>query len=60
MFEEFVGFYYNLLWFRLILEVIVIDKEERAIYEDFKLELRFRLKKLIFMIREKRLLLRII
>lgn len=60
VFEEFVGPHYNLPWFRLTPEAIAIDKEERAIYEDSKLELRLRLKKLILMTREKRLPLRII
>lgn len=60
VFEEFVGPQYNLPWFRLTPKAIEIDKEEKAVYEDFRLDLRLRLKKLILMTGEKRLPLRII
>lgn len=60
VFEEFVGPQYNLPWFRLTPKAIEIDVEEKAIYEDYKLDLQLRLKKLILMTREKRLPLRII
>lgn len=60
VFEEFVGPQYNLPWFRLTKKAIEIDKEENAVYEDFRSDLRLRLKKLILMTREKRLPLRII
>jgi len=60
VFEEFVGPQYNLPWFKLTQKAIEIDKEENAVYEDFRSDLRLRLKKLILMTTEKRLPLRII
>ncbi|KAH9611433.1 hypothetical protein KSS87_000164 [Heliosperma pusillum] len=60
VFEEFVGPQYNLPWFRLTPKAIEIDKEEKAIYEDQKSDLRLRLKKLILMSRDKRLPVRIV
>ncbi|XP_057979141.1 protein WHAT'S THIS FACTOR 9, mitochondrial [Malania oleifera] len=60
VFEEYTGPQYNLPWFRLTPEAVALDREESAVYEDQKSEIRERLKKLILMSREKRLPLKII
>ncbi|XP_074292668.1 protein WHAT'S THIS FACTOR 9, mitochondrial [Silene latifolia] len=60
VFEEFVGPQYNLPWFRLTPKAIEIDMEEKTVYENQKLDLRLRLKKLILMSRDKRLPVRIV
>ncbi|KAF8397933.1 hypothetical protein HHK36_016859 [Tetracentron sinense] len=60
VFEEFIGPNYNLPWFRLTSEAVNLDREERAMYEDQRLDLNVRLKKLILMSKEKKLPLKII
>ncbi|KAF8397916.1 hypothetical protein HHK36_016841 [Tetracentron sinense] len=60
VFEEFTGPNYNLPWFRLTSEAVNLDREERAVYEDRRLDLNVRLKKLILMSKEKKLPLKII
>ncbi|GAB4836423.1 wtf element Wtf9 [Ancistrocladus abbreviatus] len=60
VFEEFVGLKYDLPWFRLTPKAVEIHEEETKVYEDCKLDLRLRLKKLIMMSREKKLPLKVI
>ncbi|KDP30468.1 hypothetical protein JCGZ_16147 [Jatropha curcas] len=60
IFEEFTGPKYNLPWFRLTEEAALIDKEEKRVLEEYKEDLRERLKKFILMSKEKVLPFRII
>lgn len=60
IFEEFTGPEHDLPWFRLTLKAIELDREELAIYRDYKEDLQTRLKKLIMMSVENRLPLKII
>ncbi|MED6134603.1 wtf element Wtf9 [Stylosanthes scabra] len=60
IFEEFTGPQYNLPWFRLTPEAAEIDKDEKRVYEDYREDLRSRLKKMILMTRENVLPLKII
>ncbi|XP_076935377.1 protein WHAT'S THIS FACTOR 9, mitochondrial-like [Bidens hawaiensis] len=60
VFEEFTGPKYNLPWFRLTREAVVLHNEEQAVYRDSKDELEERLMKFILMSVEKRLPLKTI
>ncbi|GAB2276789.1 hypothetical protein Dimus_011504 [Dionaea muscipula] len=60
VFEEFVGPQYDLPWFRLTHKAIELDREERAVYENCRMDLGLRLKKLIMMSLEKRLPMKVI
>ncbi|KAK9283751.1 hypothetical protein L1049_012001 [Liquidambar formosana] len=60
IFEEFIGPEYNHPWFRLTPEAVALDREERAVYEDWRGDLRLRLKKLVLMSKKKVLPLKII
>ncbi|XP_014516897.1 protein ROOT PRIMORDIUM DEFECTIVE 1 [Vigna radiata var. radiata] len=60
IFEEFTGPKYNLPWFRLTPEAAEIDKDEKRVYEECRVELKARLKKMILMTRENVLPLKII
>ncbi|KAD4584719.1 hypothetical protein E3N88_22320 [Mikania micrantha] len=60
VFEEFSGPKYNLPWFRLTPEAVVLNDEEQAVYRDCKDELQERLKRLILMSVENKLPLKII
>ncbi|KAK4270761.1 hypothetical protein QN277_019533 [Acacia crassicarpa] len=60
IFEEFTGPEYNLPWFRLTSEAALIHREEERVYEEFKEDLRARLKKMIMMSRANVLPLKII
>ncbi|KAL3635057.1 hypothetical protein CASFOL_022111 [Castilleja foliolosa] len=55
-FEEFKGPLYNLPWFRLTSKAIELDKEERAVYEEFRDDIMWRLKKLILMSGSRKML----
>ncbi|PRQ57016.1 putative plant organelle RNA recognition domain-containing protein [Rosa chinensis] len=59
IFEEFAG-EYNHPWFKLTPEAAEIDREEKRVYQDCRVDLRYRLKKLILMSKEKVLPLKII
>ncbi|XP_030550512.2 protein WHAT'S THIS FACTOR 9, mitochondrial [Rhodamnia argentea] len=60
VFEEFTGPQYNLPWFRLTPEAVEIDIEEQRVYEEFKEDLRNRLRKFILMNKNRVLPLKII
>ncbi|KAK6911214.1 Plant organelle RNA recognition domain [Dillenia turbinata] len=60
VFEEFTGPQYNLPWFRLTPEAVLLHKEEYEAYEHHKLDILVRLKKLIMMSEGKMLPLKII
>ncbi|GLT66811.1 hypothetical protein SLA2020_391580 [Shorea laevis] len=60
IFEEFTGPEHNLPWFRLTPEAIEIDREEKRVYEECRVDLRDRLKRFILMSRGKVLPLKII
>lgn len=60
VFEEFTGPEYNLPWFRLTPEAVLINDEEQCVYRDFKDNLEDRLKRFILMSVENRLPLKII
>lgn len=59
-FQEFTGPLYNLPWFRLTPEAIEIDREERKVYEEFRYELRERLRRFISMSTQRVLPLKIV
>lgn len=60
VFEEFTGPKYNLPWFRLTPEAVMLNDEEQVVYRDYKTGLQERLKKLILMSVENRLPLKVI
>ncbi|KAG8651157.1 hypothetical protein MANES_07G095824v8 [Manihot esculenta] len=60
IFEEFVGPKYNLPWFRLTEEAAAINREENKVLEEYKEDLKERLKKFILMSKEKVLPFKII
>ncbi|XP_024972996.1 protein WHAT'S THIS FACTOR 1 [Cynara cardunculus var. scolymus] len=60
VFEEFTGPKYNMPWFRLTPEAVMLNDEEQAVYRDYKADLQERLKKLILMSVENRLPLKVI
>ncbi|KAL4202828.1 hypothetical protein AMTRI_Chr02g265530 [Amborella trichopoda] len=60
IFKEVTGEKYNLPWFRLTQEAIDLDSEEQAVYQNHLSDFIDRLKKLLFMTKEKRLPLQII
>ncbi|CAL1387032.1 unnamed protein product [Linum trigynum] len=60
IFEEYVGPHHNLPWFRLTQRAAEIDREEMSVLEDQKGGLTERLKKFIWMSKEKAVPLKII
>ncbi|XP_022765398.1 protein ROOT PRIMORDIUM DEFECTIVE 1 [Durio zibethinus] len=60
VFEEFRGPEYNLPWFRLTPEAAEIDREEKTVSEEYKKDLKDRLKRFILMSKDKVLPLKII
>ncbi|XP_039159110.1 protein WHAT'S THIS FACTOR 9, mitochondrial [Eucalyptus grandis] len=60
VFEEFTGPQYSLPWFRLTPEAAEIDREEQRVCEEFKEDLRNRLRKFILMSKNRVLPLKII
>ncbi|CAL1374234.1 unnamed protein product [Linum trigynum] len=58
--KEFVGPQHNLPWFRLTQKAAEIDREEMNVLEDHKGDIRERLKKFIWMSKEKAVPLKII
>ena len=59
-FEEFTGPQYNLPWFRLTQDAIKLNELEQSVYNERKLEIVQRLRRLILMSREKMLPFRIV
>ncbi|XAR54450.1 hypothetical protein NMG60_11029582 [Bertholletia excelsa] len=60
IFEEFTGPKYNLPWFRLTPEAVELDREEREVYRDYRVDLEERLMKLVLMSSDNMLPMKII